>query len=184
MALVGVYICAFGSAGLSGRPGVASAQRGPGDAGVRPFTRRFRAFGARVRKRVSGAFGASAALPGGWLCSHGPFGVRGYATAIVSPAHQPPIRYRNFLETIKEHGQILRYMPCLVPRTEVCQPGFYVHIEFCSNIQVQVRTMPPWIGESAGLPSIIARAILPCSSSKRLSNSSLNPNPWMPVETI
>ena len=35
MALVGVYICAFGSAGLSGRPGVASAQRGAGDAGVR-----------------------------------------------------------------------------------------------------------------------------------------------------
>ena len=69
MALVGVYICAFGSAGLSGRPGVASAQRGPGDAGVRPFTRRFRAFGARARKRVSGAFGASVALPGGCLCS-------------------------------------------------------------------------------------------------------------------
>ena len=47
MALVGVYICAFGSAELSGRPGVASAQRGPGDAcqWVRPFTRRFRAFG-------------------------------------------------------------------------------------------------------------------------------------------
>ena len=85
MALVGVYICAFGSAGLSGRPGVASAQRGPGDAGVRPFTRRFRAFGARARKRVSGAFGASAALPGGWLCSHGPFGVRGFPGRCALP---------------------------------------------------------------------------------------------------
>ena len=30
--------CAFGSAGPSGRPGVASAHRGPGGAGVRPFT--------------------------------------------------------------------------------------------------------------------------------------------------
>ena len=78
MALVGVYICAFGSAGLSGRPGVASVQRGPGDAWVRPFTRRFRAFGPRARKRVSGAFGASAALPGGWLASHGSFRVRGF----------------------------------------------------------------------------------------------------------
>ena len=78
MALVGVYICAFGSAELSGRPGVASAQRGPGDAWVRPFTRRFRAFGPRARKRVSGAFGASAALPGGWLASHGSFRVRGF----------------------------------------------------------------------------------------------------------
>ena len=85
MALVGVYICAFGSARLSGRPGVASAQRGPGDAGVRPFTRRFRAFGARARKRVSGAFGASVALPGGCLCSHGPFGVRGFPGRCALP---------------------------------------------------------------------------------------------------
>ena len=67
MALVGVYICAFGSAGLSGagpsgRPGVASAQRGPGDAGVPDGGARLRADFGRSGLGPESAFRALSAL--------------------------------------------------------------------------------------------------------------------------
>ena len=55
---------------------------------------------------------------------------------------------------------------------------------FPSNSNIQVRIMPPWIGESTDLPDSVATATSPCSNFICLSNSSVRPKFWMLVETI